>query len=161
MRAKCTGKRGGHEDSDSVASDPSNLEAILASEAFEHNTGETMALRTAVLRPLISRQWLAAAAASPSSSARHKSRMRVPSSSRFLGTSVSVSAKHKMPDILPEEEKFIVRSPYSEVEVPEVNLTDFVFRDVKEWEDNIALVSQQMIQELIEVMSSLTPSCSH
>ena len=55
---------------------------------------------------------------------------------------MSVCAKHKMPDIPPEEEKFIIRSPYSEVEVPEVNLTDFVFRDVKEWEDNIALVSQ-------------------
>ena len=53
-----------------------------------------------------------------------------------------MSAKHKMPEIPPEEEKFIIRSPYSEVEVPEVNLTDFVFRDVKDWEDNIALVSQ-------------------
>ena len=57
-----------------------------------------------------------------------------------MGTSVAVCAKHKMPEIPPEEEKFIIRSPYSEVEVPEVNLTDFVFRDVREWEDNIALV---------------------
>ena len=62
---------------------------------------------------------------------------------RLLGTSVSVGGKHKMPEIPPEEEKFIVRSPYSDIEVPEVNLTDFVFRDVKEFEDNIALVSSK------------------
>ena len=59
-----------------------------------------------------------------------------------MGTSVLACAKHKMPEIPPEEEKFIVRSPYSDIEVPEVNITDFVFRDVKEWEDNIALVSR-------------------
>ena len=60
-----------------------------------------------------------------------------------MGTSVPACGKHKMPEIPPEEEKFIVRSPYSDIEVPEVNLTDFVFRDVKEFEDNIALVSHR------------------
>jgi len=97
---------------------------------------DKMALRTTVLRPLLCRQWFAAS----SSAVRPKSsRLRLPEA-RFLGTSVPVGGKHKMPEIPPEEEKFIVRSPYSDIEVPEVNLTDFVFRDIKEFEDEIALV---------------------
>ena len=61
--------------------------------------------------------------------------------SRFsLSTSSSASAPYKLPLIPAEEEKFIVRSPYSDVEVPEVNLSDYVWKDVEQWPDNVALV---------------------
>ncbi len=46
------------------------------------------------------------------------------------------------PEIDPEEEKFMVRSPYSSVEIPEVNLAQFVFRDVEKFKDKVALVSK-------------------
>jgi len=35
-----------------------------------------------------------------------------------------------------------VRSPYPDVEIPEVTLADYVWRDVQKWEDNVALVIQ-------------------
>ena len=85
-RAKCTGKG---EDSDTVSNgdsaavNPSNLDdALEISLLFLLLLAQTalfppdkMALRTAVLRPFISRQWLAASA----SAGRPKSRLRVPS----------------------------------------------------------------------------------
>ena len=49
--------------------------------------------------------------------------------------------KHQEPKISPEEEKFIVRSPYSDVEIPEVNLADFVWRDVHKWPDRPSFVT--------------------
>jgi len=42
--------------------------------------------------------------------------------------------------ILPEEEKYIVRSPWSEVVIPETNLADFVWQDVSGHADLPALV---------------------
>ena len=35
-----------------------------------------------------------------------------------------------------------MKSPYSDVEIPEVNLADFVWRDVHKWPEAIALVSE-------------------
>jgi hypothetical protein len=43
-------------------------------------------------------------------------------------------------EISPEEEKFIIRSPYTDVEIPLVNLSDYVWKDVEKWPDNTALV---------------------
>ncbi len=45
------------------------------------------------------------------------------------------------PEIKPEDEKNIVKSPYTDVEIPEANLAHFVFRDVEKWKDKVALVS--------------------
>jgi len=42
--------------------------------------------------------------------------------------------------ILPEEEKYVVRSPWSEVEIPETNLADFVWQDVSQHADLQAMV---------------------
>ena len=50
--------------------------------------------------------------------------------------------KYTYPKIPKEDEKFIIRSPYSDVEIPEINLADFVFRDVDKWPENVALVSK-------------------
>ena len=44
------------------------------------------------------------------------------------------------PVINEEDAKFIVRSPYSDVELPEANLADYVWKDVDKWADNVALV---------------------
>lgn len=59
----------------------------------------------------------------------------------LLHTSSSISCKREPPVIKPEEEKFIVRSPYTDCEIPEINLADFVWKDVHRWPDNVALVS--------------------
>ena len=48
--------------------------------------------------------------------------------------------KYTFPKIPPEDEKFIIRSPYSEVEIPETNLADFVWQNVDKWPENVALV---------------------
>ncbi len=48
--------------------------------------------------------------------------------------------KYQLPTIKPEEEKFIVKSPYPDVEIPEVALADYIWRDVHKWEDSVALV---------------------
>jgi hypothetical protein len=49
-------------------------------------------------------------------------------------------SKYQPPTIRPEEEKFIVRSPYPDIEIPEVSLSDYVWKDVKKWEEHVALV---------------------
>ena len=49
--------------------------------------------------------------------------------------------KYTVPKIPPEDEKFIIRSPYSDVEIPETNLADFVWQNVDKWPENVALVS--------------------
>ena len=51
--------------------------------------------------------------------------------------------KYTYPNIPPEDEKFIVKSPYSDVEIPEINLADFVWQDVQKWPENVALVSSR------------------
>jgi len=48
--------------------------------------------------------------------------------------------KYTYPEIPEEDEPFIVKSPYSEVEIPEVNLADFVWKDVEKWPERTALV---------------------
>ena len=49
--------------------------------------------------------------------------------------------KYTFPKIPPEDEKFIIRSPYNDVEIPEKNLADFVWQNVDKWPENVALVS--------------------
>ena len=49
--------------------------------------------------------------------------------------------KYTFPKIPPEDEKFIIRSPYNDVEIPETNLADFVWQNVDKWPENVALVS--------------------
>ena len=49
--------------------------------------------------------------------------------------------KYTYPKIPPEDEKFIIRSPYNDVEIPEKNLADFVWQNVDKWPENVALVS--------------------
>ena len=44
------------------------------------------------------------------------------------------------PKISAEDAPRIVKSIYSDVELPECNLADFVWRDVEQWKDNTALV---------------------
>ena len=59
---------------------------------------------------------------------------------RSLSTSTKL-LKYEYPEIFPEEEAFIVKSPYSDVEIPEINLADYVWRDVEKWPERPALVS--------------------
>ena len=49
--------------------------------------------------------------------------------------------KYTYPKIPQEDEKFVIRSPYSDVEIPEINLADFVWQNVDKWPENVALVS--------------------
>jgi hypothetical protein len=44
----------------------------------------------------------------------------------------------RVPKIAPEEEKFIVKSPYSDVEIPEMNLADAVWKNVDQWPDKVS-----------------------
>ena len=48
---------------------------------------------------------------------------------------------YKMPEIHEEDAPFIVKSPYSDVEIPEMNLADYVWKDVDKWPERTALVS--------------------
>jgi len=59
--------------------------------------------------------------------------------SRNLSTS-SILNKYQLPEIPPEDEPFIVKSPYTDVEVPEANLADYVWKDIEKWPENTALV---------------------
>ena len=49
--------------------------------------------------------------------------------------------RYEYPEISPEEEAHIVKSPYSDVVIPEINLADYVWRDVEKWPERPALVS--------------------
>lgn len=51
-------------------------------------------------------------------------------------------SKYTYPTVSPEEEKFIVKSPYPEVEIPMMNLADYVWQDVDKRGDDVALVSR-------------------
>jgi len=53
----------------------------------------------------------------------------------------NISSKALPTGIIDEgDEKFIVRSPYPDVEIPEVNLADFVLEDAMKFKDNVALM---------------------
>ena len=75
--------------------------------------------------------------------------------SRSLSTTTRLH-KYEYPEIFPEEEANIVKSPYSDVEIPEINLADYVWRDVEKWPERPALVSLfstiEFRQELIFIM---------
>ena len=58
----------------------------------------------------------------------------------FLSTT-SRLLKYEYPEIPPEDEPHIVKSPYSQVEIPEMNLADFVWKDVDKWPERTALVN--------------------
>lgn len=53
---------------------------------------------------------------------------------------VSCRKKYTYPKISPEDDKLVIRSPYSDVEIPEVNLADYVWKNVDEYPENVALV---------------------
>ena len=53
------------------------------------------------------------------------------------------------------EEKFIVRSPYSDVEIPEVNLAEHVFKDVEQNPDNVSLVRRKDLRGHFEEVKHL------
>ena len=59
----------------------------------------------------------------------------------FSWSASPLLAGPRTPLINPEDEANIIRSPYSDVEIPEMNLADFVWKDVQKWPDNLALVS--------------------
>jgi len=65
--------------------------------------------------------------------ARFRHRLVHTSSIRYQGPSTKTLVE-------PEEEKFIVRSPWSDVEIPEMNVADYVWEDVDKFADNVALV---------------------
>jgi len=58
---------------------------------------------------------------------------------RSLSTT-SKLLKYSYPEIPPEDEPLIVKSPYSDVEIPEINLADYVWKDVDKWPERTALV---------------------
>jgi len=49
-------------------------------------------------------------------------------------------SKYSAPAIKPEEEEFIVKSPFLDVDIPEINLSDYVWKDVEKFTDRLALV---------------------
>ena len=59
---------------------------------------------------------------------------------RNLSTTTKL-LKYTYPEIPAEDEPFIVKSPYSDVEIPEMNLADYVWKDVEKWPERPALVS--------------------
>ena len=70
----------------------------------------------------------------------------------MLSATAFQSRRHKYtyPKISEEEEKFIVKSPYPDVDIPECNMADFVWRDVDKWPEHVALVSwKSLIYNLI------------
>jgi len=68
-----------------------------------------------------------------SSSTPHENKL----SSQFR----NISSKALPTGIIDEgDEKYIVRSPYPDVEIPEANLADFVLEDADEFKDNVALM---------------------
>ena len=74
-------------------------------------------------------------------------------STRNLSTS-SKLLKYNLPEIPPEDEPFIVKSPYSDVEIPETNLADYVWKDVDKWPERTALVSLNFIDNLVKNLSN-------
>jgi len=58
---------------------------------------------------------------------------------RFLSTT-NIWFKYEHPEIPADEAEFIVKSPYSDVDIPEMNLADYVWKDVEKWPERTALV---------------------
>ena len=58
---------------------------------------------------------------------------------RFLSTT-NILFKYEHPEIPADEAEFIVKSPYSDVDIPEMNLADYVWKDVEKWPERTALV---------------------
>jgi len=56
-----------------------------------------------------------------------------------------------------EDEKFVIRSPYTDVEIPEVNVADYVWSHAADYPDNVALVcgmtGRQYTYEMAQQMS--------
>jgi len=65
--------------------------------------------------------------------------------------------KFSMPEIPPEEEKFIKRGIVPDVEIPECNMVDYVWKDVHKWPEHTALVcgltGRQYTYEMAHSMS--------
>ena len=59
--------------------------------------------------------------------------------------------KYTYPKISEEDEKFVVRSPYPDVEIPECNMADFVWKNVEQWPEHVALV-----RDLVSAFEKLT-----
>ena len=62
----------------------------------------------------------------------------------MLSTS-NVIFKYKFPEIPEEDQPFIVKSPYTDVEIPEMNLADYVWKDVEKWPERTALVRSYIL----------------
>jgi hypothetical protein len=64
---------------------------------------------------------------------------------RWLSLHSSMLAKdwsQPQGQIAPGEDQFIVRSPYSDVQVPETNLAEYIFQDADKYKNKVALVSK-------------------
>jgi hypothetical protein len=94
-----------------------------------------MIQQAALLRPWIS----SSRSGLLTSNLKYTSSVGCPRLHRNLCTS-SIYRKYEHPEIAPEDEQFIVRSPYSDVEIPEVNLADHVWADIEQWPERTALV---------------------
>ena len=97
-----------------------------------------MARLRMVQQALLFRPWISPARIGMSKSCLNYTSS--PLANRKLCTS-SVLHQYKLPEIPPEEEQFVTKSPYTDVEIPEVNLADYVWRDVEKWPERSALVS--------------------
>merc|ERR1711981_750066 len=94
-----------------------------------------MIQQAALLRPWIS----SSRSGLLTSNLKYTSSVGCPRLHRNLCTS-SIYRKYEHPEIAPEDEQFIVRSPYSDVEIPEVNLSDHVWADIDQWPERTALI---------------------
>merc|ERR1711981_1297470 len=94
-----------------------------------------MIQQAALLRPWIS----SSRSGLLTSNLKYTSSVGCPRLHRNLCTS-SIYRKYEHPEIAPEDEQFIVRSPYSDVEIPEVNLADHVWADIDQWPERTALI---------------------
>ena len=97
-----------------------------------------MARLRMVQQALLFRPWISPARIGMSKSCLNYTSS--PLANRKLCTS-SVLHQYKLPEIPAEEEQFVTKSPYTDVEIPEVNLADYVWRDVGKWPERSALVS--------------------
>ena len=65
-------------------------------------------------------------------------------------------SKYTTPVIKPEEDEFIVKSPFPDVEIPEINLSDYVWKDVEKYTDRLALVIYiLLVQHNWEILSQV------
>ena len=71
--------------------------------------------------------------------------------------------KYTYPKISEEDEKFVVRSPYPDVDIPECNMADFVWKNVEQWPEHVALVRDPLsaIENLIVRHLDIVPFHSY